>query len=205
VTGCLVHLIRHSTWHGLCFLKDAGDVVRRGGCERSSSPPQGVEQDCGRFTILERSEAMLVRGINAVPSIRRTRDTVDRLFDSMLSSFSPEFSNTDARLFPPVNVWQDEQALYVEAELPGFEMDNIDVTILENRLTISGKREIQWPEQASVLRQERRIGEFSRTFNLPVEIDADKVQANFEHGVLTITLPKAAAAQPRKIEVKPAR
>jgi len=147
---------------------------------------------------------MLVRGINAMPSMRQTRDTVDRLFDSMLSSFNPEFRNTDARLFPPVNVWQDEQALYVEAELPGFEMSDIEVTILENRLSISGKREMQLPEQAEVLRQERRIGEFNRTFNLPIEIDADNVQAGFEHGVLTITLPKAAAAQPRKIEVKSA-
>jgi HSP20 family protein len=147
---------------------------------------------------------MLVRGVNAVPSIRRTRDTVDRLFDSMLSSFNPEFSNVDARLFPPVNVWQDEQALYVEAELPGFNMDDIEVTIVEGRLMISGKRDVQWPEQASVLRQERRIGEFSRSFNLPVEIDDEKVQAHLEHGVLTITLPKAAAAQPRRIEVKSA-
>lgn len=144
---------------------------------------------------------MLVRAMHTVPTIRRTRDSVDRLFDSMLSSFNPEFSNTDARLFPPVNVWQDEQALYVEAELPGFEMDDLDVTILENRLSISGKREMQWPEQVNVLRQERRVGEFNRAFNLPVEIDAEKVQANFEHGVLTITLPKAVAAQPRKIEV----
>lgn len=145
---------------------------------------------------------MLVRGINAMPSIRRTRDSVDRLFDSMLSSFSPEFSSTDARLFPPVNVWQDDAALYVEAELPGFEMSDIDVTVLENRLTISGKREVQWPENASVLRQERRIGEFSRSFTLPVEIDAEKVEASFTHGVLAITLPKAAAVQPRKIQVR---
>lgn len=147
---------------------------------------------------------MLVRGINAMPTMRRTRDTVDRLFDSMLSSVNPEFSSPDARLFPPVNVWQDEQALYVEAELPGYAMDDIDVTILENRLTISGNREINWPEQASVLRQERRVGEFNRSFTLPVEIDAEQVKANFEHGVLRITLPKAAAAQPRKIEVKSA-
>jgi HSP20 family protein len=169
----------------------------------AARPPAGASVNVRSFwRIFERSKVMLVRGFNVVPSIRRTRDNVDRLFDSMLSSFSPEFSSTDARLFPPVNVWQDETSLYVEAELPGYSMDDIDVSILENRLTISGKRELQWPEQASVLRQERRTGEFNRTFTLPIEIDSEKVQASFEHGVLTITLPKAAAAQPRKIQVK---
>ncbi len=129
---------------------------------------------------------------------------MDRLFDSMSSSqpfgFVPTIHSQWA--YPAINVWEDQDHLYAEAELPGLKMDDIEVLVTEDQLTIRGTRRIDVPEDARALRRERAIGTFERTIGLPAPVETDHVEAKLSHGVLSIMLPKIAAAKPRKIEVK---
>jgi HSP20 family protein len=105
--------------------------------------------------------------------------------------------------YPPVNVWEDEQNLFAEAELPGMAMDKIEIYVTEgNQLTIQGERTPVEVKNGVWHRQERTFGKFSRVIALPVAVDAIKVEARFENGVLRLTLPKSEAAKPRKIAVK---
>jgi HSP20 family protein len=104
---------------------------------------------------------------------------------------------------PALNVWEDEAAFHLETDLPGVNADAVDVTVTEgNKVTVSGERKASEPANAVWHRQERFAGTFSRELTLPAPVDADKVEARFEHGVLKLTLPKSEAARPRKIAIK---
>lgn len=108
-----------------------------------------------------------------------------------------------AAAVPLLNVWDDEQALYVEADLPGIDATKLEITVTEgNQLTIQGERTAPEVKGASWVRQERPVGRFARVVGLPSLVDADRVEARYENGVLRLTLPKHEAAKPRKIEVK---
>ena len=104
----------------------------------------------------------------------------------------------------PLNVWQDENAIYVEGELPGVDRATLEVTVTEgDKLAIRAQR----PAPAKVegvtwLRQERAAGTFARVIGLPFPVDAEKVEATYNNGVLKVTLPKIAAVRPRTIPVK---
>ncbi len=104
---------------------------------------------------------------------------------------------------PPINVWEDEQNVYVESEVPGLAMSELDISLTAGELSIRGRREPH-AEQEGVTyhRRERTSGEFQRTLRIGVPIDHEKVGASLTQGVLLVTLPKAEAAKPRKIEVK---
>jgi len=104
---------------------------------------------------------------------------------------------------PAVNIWEDEHSVFVTADLPGVDSSKLDISIVEgNQLTISGERPITEMANAVWLRQERGAGSFARAITLPTLVDANRVEAAYETGVLRITLPKAKAAKPRKITVK---
>jgi HSP20 family protein len=108
------------------------------------------------------------------------------------------------RALPALNLWDDDARVFVEAEVPGYKMDDLEISVIGNELTITGRRELETAEGTTFHRRERRTGEFTRSLTLPVEIDAEKVQATLKDGILTVELPKAQAALPRKIEVKSA-
>jgi HSP20 family protein len=104
---------------------------------------------------------------------------------------------------PPMNVWADEQAVYAEVDLPGVDVDKLDISMTEgNKLSIQGERPVLELENAVWHRQERGAGSFTRTLTLPTMVDADKVEAKYENGILMLTLPRAEGAKPRKIAVK---
>ena len=104
---------------------------------------------------------------------------------------------------PALTVWEDENAVFVEADLPDVDPANLEVTVTEgNQLTIQGERKAPEIAGAAWVRQERPVGRFTRVVGLPSLVDADKVEAKYEHGVLRLTLPKHEAAKPRKIEVR---
>jgi HSP20 family protein len=105
--------------------------------------------------------------------------------------------------YPPVNVWEDEDHVYAEAELPGMQLDNLEIYVTDkDQLTLQGERQPYQPEKGVWHRQERGFGKFSKVITLPVPVDADRVEARFENGVLTVTMPKSEAARPRRITVK---
>jgi len=106
------------------------------------------------------------------------------------------------RAFPPVNIWEDASALYAEVEAPGFDMNDIELFVQANELTIKGRRETQGGEDWTYHRRERGTGEFVRTIVLPLHVSSDAVEATLKDGVLTITMPKAEAAKAKKVKVK---
>ena len=106
-------------------------------------------------------------------------------------------------VYPPLNLWEDDNNLYVEAELPDLELSDLEIVVNgDNQLSITGERRQPEPEKGMWHLLERRHGGFSRMGELPQYVDSDKVTAEFKHGVLTITLPKRAEAKSRRIEVK---
>jgi len=103
----------------------------------------------------------------------------------------------------PINLWADENNLFAEVDLPDVDPGKLDVTVTEgSKLTISGERPAPKEEGAVWVRQERPYGPFTHEVTLPVLVDADRVMAAYENGVLKLTLPKSEAAKPRKIAVK---
>lgn len=105
--------------------------------------------------------------------------------------------------YPAINIWVNEDGALATAEVPGIDPEALDIAVVGDALTISGKREPEALEEgAAYHRQERNYGAFSRTFQLPFQVAADQVDAVYEQGVLSITLPRAAEDKPRKITVK---
>jgi HSP20 family protein len=140
--------------------------------------------------------------------VSRLRKEVDRAFGEVFGDFFGERPWLGGRLglrersFPAVNVWEDEEKLQAEAEVPGLKMDAVEILVKGNELTIKGEREDVEQEGMTYHRRERGTGSFCGVVRLPVDVDADNVEARLENGVLTIILPKASSARPRKIEVR---
>ena len=110
---------------------------------------------------------------------------------------------TLANAYPAINVWEDDNIVYAEAELPGLTQDQLQIVVSEgNLLSIHGERKPCETAKGVWHRQERGFGKFNRVLQLPVPVEADKVQAKFERGVLLLTMPKSAAAKPRRITVQ---
>jgi HSP20 family protein len=124
-------------------------------------------------------------------------------FDSLLgepASRLGTFPEATA-LYPPVNLWSDANKLVLTAELPGLGAKDLDVSITGRSLTLKGKM----PEvetQAEIYRCERPTGSFLRTFELPYEVDDAKVEAQLNHGLLAVAMPRCAADKPKQIHVK---
>lgn len=105
--------------------------------------------------------------------------------------------------FPALKLREDENALYLEAELPGLELSDLEIFVTGNtQLTLKGERKPPVVEKSVAHRQERGFGKFTRTLTLPFAVDDSGVDARFENGVLMIRLPKHEAAKPRRIIVK---
>jgi HSP20 family protein len=132
--------------------------------------------------------------------MNRFQDEVNRLFDTFGGEGRgwPAF----AVAYPPLNIWEDADRVYVEAELPGMALDDLEIHVTGDQLSIKGERKAPEYPKSAWHRQERGFGKFARVITLPVAVDADKVEAKLTNGVLTLAMPKAEAAKPRKITVK---
>ncbi len=105
--------------------------------------------------------------------------------------------------FPAVNVWEEGDEVLVEAELPGLDLKALEIYVSGgNQLTVKGERKPGKAEKGVWHRQERAYGHFTRSLTLPFPVDADKVDARLENGVLLVRLAKHESARPRKIQVK---
>jgi HSP20 family protein len=120
---------------------------------------------------------------------------------SMLDRMSE--SLTQLNNWPAIDVSEDGNAMTVRCDVPGLDVENLDVQVSGNVLTISGAREDEWDgEKRGVHRRERVSGSFSRSVPLPSHVDGSKVEAKYDKGTLTITVPKIPGKGPRRVQVK---
>lgn len=132
----------------------------------------------------------------------RTLYDFPRNFERMFDEVWNPLSISQRRLaYPPLNISQDDNNIYVKAELPGVELNDIELTLSEGSLIIRGEKK---PEEGRYFRQERPTGSFQRVINLNVKIDRDKVKANMKDGLLQVTLPKAEEMKPKQINIETA-
>jgi HSP20 family protein len=130
------------------------------------------------------------------------RDEIDRLFDTPLAELARN-SQVLSGWTPALDLHEDKENFTVQVELPGMKKDDIDISLHEGSLSISGERRSeQKVEEAEVYRAERYVGRFQRTVHLPSAVAADRVKAQYKDGVLTITLPKTDEAKPKQINVQ---
>lgn len=142
--------------------------------------------------------------LSAWPSFDRwvdLRDEMNSLFDlPMMGNLTRQ-----AQLFsgwtPALDLYQDADNVLAVVELPGMRKENIDISLHDGVLTIAGERETSAGEGENAERTERFSGKFRRSITLPTRVDASKVSASYKDGILTVTLPKAEEAKPKKVEV----
>ncbi|MCF0261953.1 MAG: Hsp20/alpha crystallin family protein [Sphaerochaetaceae bacterium] len=120
----------------------------------------------------------------------------DTFFDDMFGNWGIKNST-----IPSVNVYEDAKAYYLEAELPGYSSDDVNINVEKHVLHLSSEKVNKNQERKYILR-ERTYAKFDRAFTLPEGINEDAIDAEFENGILTITLPKMPIEQPKKIAVK---
>jgi len=129
------------------------------------------------------------------------RDEIDRLFESPLAEMA-RTSHLLSGWTPALDLYEDKDNLLVKVELPGMKREDIDVSLHEGSLSISGERKGEEKHQdADVYRAERFFGRFQRAVTLPTPVAAEKVKAQYKDGILTITLPKTEEAKPKHIDV----
>ncbi|HHB91305.1 MAG TPA: Hsp20/alpha crystallin family protein [Anaerolineae bacterium] len=142
----------------------------------------------------------LVRRWDPFREMAELRATMDRLLNETRNL--PLVSREETIWMLPLDVSETADAYIVKASIPGVNPDDIDVTLTDNVLTIKAEiKEEKEIEEAKYHLRERRFGLFSRSITLPTAVDADKVEAVYENGVLTLTIPKAEEVKPHKIEV----
>ena len=130
------------------------------------------------------------------------QDRMNRLFRESFNDTGRDESLTTSSFAPAVDVYEDEHRVTLKIEVPGIEEKDIDVRVENNVLSVSGERKIEREEKEENYRRvERQYGSFTRTFTLPQTVDTDHVSANYDKGLLKITLPKKAEAKPKQIKV----
>jgi HSP20 family protein len=139
---------------------------------------------------------------NPFAEMERMKRQMDALSDLFYRG-APSKLLTSAGVFPLINLTEDAHNYYVRAELPGLKASDLDIQVTGRSLTLSGERKIPSEgENARYHRRERDSGQFSRIIGLPGDIDAERVEAKMVNGLLTVTVPKSAEAQPRRIAVQ---
>ena len=104
--------------------------------------------------------------------------------------------------YPPINVFQQGDDLVAIVELPGVNKGDLNIQAKENTIRIAGQKTIDYPENVSLHRRERLSGVFDRTLSVPMQIDPDRIQAEYKDGLLALFIPRAEKDKPRTIEVR---
>jgi len=143
----------------------------------------------------DRSAFPAFRAARGLP-VASLRRELDRLFGDL--ERAPSFA---ALSTPAVTFTDTGEALTLRAELPGLSEKDVDISVTANVLTVKAERKVEAPEGYATHRRERQGFSFAQSYELPTRIDPDKVQASLKQGVLTLTLPKAAEAQPKRVTV----
>jgi HSP20 family protein len=103
--------------------------------------------------------------------------------------------------FPPINVFQQGDDIVAIVELPGVDKNDLQIQAKENTIRIAGKKAVELPEGVSAHRRERVFGEFDRTLSLPVQLDPDRIRAEYRDGILALFLPRSERDKPRTIKI----
>ena len=128
------------------------------------------------------------------------QDRINRLFRDSFGDNQDAL--TTSSFSPAVDVYEDEHTVNLKIEVPGVDERNLDIRVENNTLTVHGERKFEKEEKEENFRRvERQYGSFTRSFTLPQAVDAENVSANYDKGVLKITLPKKAEAKPKQIKV----
>ena len=130
------------------------------------------------------------------------RSNLDRMFTDYDRSFGEDFGWRVLDGGPRTNLYDSGDKIQVIAEVPGMSKENLKVRIQGNYLELSGTRNLDAPRGYKTHRTERNMTEFTRSFTLPTEVNADKIEAVLRDGLLTLVLPKEEAARPKQISIK---
>ena len=140
-------------------------------------------------------------GLDPVSNLLALQRELDRVLDK---PFGIDLGPSGRGVFPPVNVFADRNGYVVKLEVPGVAPENVNIEAEGRTLTVSGKREDAPPKEGSFHRRERGYGQFSRSLQLPADLDVSRAEATHKHGILTVRIPKKEDAKPRQIAVKAA-
>ncbi len=133
---------------------------------------------------------------------RRSLINLPSDLDDFFGNFGLDFWNTDSVWSPAVDISENDNSYEVKAELPGLKKDEIKISFEDDVLTLSGERKSEdEKKEKNFHRIERRYGKFERSFQLPRNVKADHIKAEYKNGVLTINLPKAEEAKPKEIAI----
>lgn len=132
---------------------------------------------------------------------------LNRMLDDAFSGWPLQEGTITSAWLPPCDVVEDANGVRIMMEIPGVDPDDVHLSLENNVLTIRGEKRQQQEgdESGRVHRYERSYGAFERTFSLPTTVEADKVEADYDNGVLTVSLPKAERMRPREIPLKGAK
>lgn len=132
--------------------------------------------------------------VEPLATLRRIQDEINRAFGDEQAAVEGEF--------PPMNIWRGEEGVVVTAQIPGVPLDDLDLLVHLNSLTIKGRRQAESPPaEGNFHRRERVLGPFARTVTLPFNVDPERVRASAENGILRIDLPRPETDKPRKIQI----
>ncbi|MDZ7266796.1 MAG: Hsp20/alpha crystallin family protein [candidate division KSB1 bacterium] len=145
---------------------------------------------------------MAIMRWNPTRELARLEEDFDRFFRNFLSDEMLETSLTLGAWEPAVDIHETDDHYAITAELPGLSRENFKVSYNQDVLTITGERKQVEEKGRTYHRRERNFGKFERSFRLPANIVAEKIEASFKDGVLTLILPKAEEARPKHIAVK---
>jgi HSP20 family protein len=129
------------------------------------------------------------------------RDELDSLFELPFWSNFQRQTQLFSGWSPALDIYQNNDNVIARVELPGMRKEDIEISLHDGMLTISGERKAESAEGDKAERTERYVGKFRRSVSLPTQVDAGKVTANYRDGILTVTLPKAEEAKPKQIQV----
>jgi HSP20 family protein len=143
---------------------------------------------------------MRITRLNPYSDLNSLQSTLNRVFQDF-NRGSDELM-TSGTFVPPVDIYEDEHGLTLKMEVPGVAQENLNISLENNTLTVAGERKFEKNEkEENFHRIERRYGSFARSFSLPNTVDGEKVNANYENGILSIQLAKKAEAKPKQIKV----
>jgi len=137
-------------------------------------------------------------GVDALLALQRE---LSNRFDK---PFGLELGQSSRGVYPAINVFTDRKGYVLLMEVPGVAPEDLEIETQSRTLRVSGKRDIKTPGEGSFHRRERAVGEFSRSLQLPADLDTARAEASCKHGMLTIHIPKNEEAKPHQISVKAA-